>query len=124
MPPITRKGVHKIMRRRTSTLQIQNTIKNNYLHLEKAKIYNKTTQETETIPNDKFMESFDFLCESGIFVDSIGWHYEKNLSENGEYIFDSGRMNPYAENVIIAHLQVNDGVSIEDVERTLKIEEE
>lgn len=112
------------MRRRTSTLQIQNTIKNNYLHLEKAKIYNKTTQETETIPNDKFMESFDFLCESGIFVDSIGWHYEKNLSENGEYIFDSGRMNPYAENVIIAHLQVNDGVSIEDVERTLKIEEE
>lgn len=112
------------MRKRTTTLQIQNTIKNNYLHLEKAEIYNKTTQETETIPNDKFMESFDFLCESGFFVDSIGWYYEKNLSENGEYIFDSGRMNLYAENVIIAHLQVNDGVTDEDIERILLFEED
>lgn len=112
------------MRKQTTTKQIQNAIKSNQLILQSAEIYNKSTQETETIPNGKFMESFDFLCEAGIFVDCIGWHYEKNLSENGEYIFDSGRMNPYAENVIIAHLQVNDGVSIEDVERTLKIEEE
>lgn len=112
------------MRKQTTTKQIQNAIKSNQLILQSAEVYNKTTQETETIPNDKFMESFDFLCESGIFVDSIGWHYEKNLSENGEYIFDSGRMNPYAENVIIAHLQVNDGVTDEDIKRTLLFEED
>ena len=59
------------MQRRSSTLQIKNAIKNNQLILEKAEVYNKTTRKTEEITNEKFLESFYYFCESGIFTDSI-----------------------------------------------------
>lgn len=112
------------MRKRTTTLQIQNTIKNNYLHLEKAEIYNKTTQETETIPNDKFMESFDFLCESGFFVDSIGWHYERNYN-TGIYEVEAGRLDGSVDVIITAYFRKSDDVNEEDIdEMLLKIEDE
>lgn len=112
------------MQRKTTTLQIKNAIKNNYLHLEKAEIYNKTTQETETIPNDKFMESFDFLCESGFFADCIGWHFEKN-HKTKKYEIEAGRLDGGVDVIITAYFRKSDGVSEEMVkEMLLKAEEE
>ena len=122
MPPITRKGEYKTMRRRTTTKQRQNVIKNNLLTIEKAEVYHKTSRETETIPNDKFLECFDFFCESGIFMDCIGWHYDKNLHANG-YIIECGRYNPHSENIITAYLEVADSATEEEIEKMLLFEE-
>lgn len=109
--------------RKTTTLQIKNAIKNNILILEKAEIYNKSTQETETIPNDKFMESFDFLCEA-IFSQCIGWHFEKN-HKAGNYEIECSRMDGSVDVIITAYFRKNDGVNEEDIdEMLLKIEDE
>ena len=112
------------MRKPTTTLQIQNAIKNNYLHLEKAEIYNKSTRKTEEIPNDKFLESFDFFCESGFFMDAIGWHYERDY-KMGIYEIEAGRMDGNSNIVIIAYFRKNDDVADEDVMKILlKVKEE
>lgn len=110
--------------RKTTTLQIQNAIKNNYLHLEKAEIYNKSTQETETIPNDKFMESFDYFCESGLFMDAIGWHFERDY-RTGIYEIECSRMDGSVDVIITAYFRKSDDVNEEDIdEMLLKIEDE
>lgn len=103
--------------------QIQNIIKNNLLILEKSEIYNKTTRKTETIPNDKFLECFDFLCEAGIFVDCIGWHFERNRKTDN-YEVESGRMNGDVDIIVTVYLRVGDGADVEDVEKALLFEEE
>lgn len=118
------KGEDKIMRRRTTTQKLQQAITNNLLHITKAEVYYKTSRNTETIDTDKFKDSLDFLCESGVFADFVDWHYEKNISTKDEYILDSGAMNPYSENVVTAYLRVADGVNVEDIERTLLFSEE
>ena len=110
------------MRKRTTTLQIQNAIKNNILHLEKAEIYNKSTRKIEEIPNDKFMESFDFLCET-IFAQCVGWHYEKNIKTK-DYEIECSRMDGLVDVIVTAYFCKGDGVNEEDIERVLKIEEE
>ncbi len=81
------------MRKRTTTRQLQQTITDDLLVIEKIEIYYKTSKKTETIDTDKFKDSLDFLCESGVFADFVDWHYEKNISEKDEYILDSGAMN-------------------------------
>lgn len=112
------------MRRQTTTLQIQNAIKNNILHLEKAEFYNKSTQVTEVIPNDKFMESFDYLCESGFFMDAIGWHYERDY-RTGIYEIECSRMDGSVDVIITAYFRKSDDVNEEDIdEMLLKIEDE
>ena len=112
------------MQRQTTTQQIQNAIKNNYLHLIKAEVYNKTTRKTEEIPNDKFMESFDFFCESGLFMDAIGWHYERN-HKTGIYEVESGRMDGDSDVIIAAYFCKNTDVTDEMLKDSLlKIETE
>lgn len=110
------------MKRITTTKQISNVLSNNLLQVTKAEVYHKTSRETDII-TDLFLENFQFLCESGCFMDCVGWHYERDY-RMGEYILETGCMNPYAENVVIAHLQVNDGVTDEEIERTLLFEED
>lgn len=112
------------MRRRTTTQKLQQAITNNLLHITKAEVYYKTSRKTEIIDPDKFKDSLDFLCESGVFADFVDWHYERNISTKDEYKVDSGAMNPYSENVVTVYLRVNDGANVEDIERILKIKEE
>lgn len=111
------------MRKRTTSKQLKQVITNNLLHIAKAEIYHKTSRETETIDANKFYENFSFLCESGCFMDALGWHYERNLKENA-YIAECGRMNPDSEVIIPVHLDVCEGVVGEDVDEVLKIMEE
>lgn len=107
------------MRKRTTTKQLNSAITNNLLHITKAEIYYKTSRKTETIDVDKFKDSLDFLCESGVFSDAIGWHYERDFRTNG-YIAETGRMNPDTEIIISVYLRVADGVSTEEVEKLFK----
>ena len=112
------------MRKRTTTQQLNSAITSNLLYIAKAEVYYKTSRKTEIIDPDKFKDSLDFLCESGVFADFVDWHYERNLSAKDEYILDSGAMNPYSENVVTVYLRVADGMNGEDIDRTLLFVEE
>ena len=110
------------MKRMTTTKQISDVLSSNLLQVTKAEVYYKTSRETETI-TDSFLENFQFLCESGCFVDRVGWHYEKDYIAR-QYILETGRMDGNSENVVIAHLRVCEGANVEDIERTLLFVEE
>ena len=108
---------YKIMKRMTTTKQISDVLSNNLLQVAKAECYHKTSRETDII-TDSFLENFQFLCESGCFMDCVGWHYERDF-RTGDYIIETGRMDGNSENVVIAYLCVNDNANVEDIERTL-----
>ena len=110
------------MRKRTTTGQLQQAITNNLLHIEKVEIYHKSTHKTDKISIDSFKDSLDFICET-IFAPCIGQYFEKDF-KTGDYEIDCSRMNGSSDIVIIAHLCANEGVSEEDIESILKIEEE
>ena len=110
------------MKRMTTTKQIRDVLSNNLLQVTKAECYHKTSRKTDII-TDSFLENFQFLCESGCFMNCVGWHYERDY-KTGDYIIETGRMDGNSENVVIAYLRVNDGVSVEDIERTLLFLEE
>ena len=107
------------MRRKTTTRQIQQAIKNYLLKLVKAEKYSKSTRKTTTISTDIFKDDLDFLCET-IFADCVGWHYELN-NETGNYEVETGRMDGDSDFIFIAHLCACDGVSWENVDKALRI---
>lgn len=107
------------MRRKTTTKQLQQAIKDNLLKPIKAQKYSKSTRKTTTISTDTFKDDFDFLCET-IFADAIGWHFEYDIKSK-QYIIECGRMNGDVDFIFIAHLCACDGVKREDVDRTLSV---
>lgn len=111
------------MKRVTTTKRINVTLTNNLLHIRKAELYYKTSGETETIDAITFRENFSFLCDSGIFSDAIGWHYEQDHTLYG-YIAECGRMNPDTEIVITVYLGICNGACKENVEKELEVTEE
>lgn len=111
------------MRKRTTTGQLNSAITNNLLHIVKAEVYYKSSRKTETISADKFKENFEYLCESGAFMDCIGWNYEKNPDTDG-YIIETGRTNAASDNIISVVVGVCDGVAEEEIENVLMIEGE
>ncbi len=111
------------MRKVTTTKKINGALTNNLVKAEKVEVYYKTSGKTEIMDTNKFTENLSFLCESGIFSDAIGWHFERDIETNG-YIAETGRMNPDTEIIISVYLRVADGVSTEEVEKILKVEEE
>lgn len=106
------------MRKRTTTKQLQNAITNNLLTIVKAECHYKSSSRIDEISADKFKDSLDFLCESGCFMDVIGWHYERDY-KTGDYEIECSRMNPHSEIIIIAHLCACENVSNEDIEQAL-----
>lgn len=111
------------MRKVTTTTKINKAITNNLVKAEKVEVYYKTSGKTEVMDTNKFTENFSFLCESGVFSDAVGWHFERDIETNG-YIAETGRMNPDVEIVILVYLGVCEDVGREDVERTLRFAEE
>lgn len=111
------------MRKRTTTKQLNSAITNNLLHITKAEIYYKTSRKTEILDADKFYENFSYLCESGVFADAIGWHYERDHKLNG-YIAETGRMNPDTEIIVTVYLGVGEGAIGEEIEKMLEVTEE
>lgn len=110
------------MRRTTTTQKLNAAITDNLLKLIRAEKYNKITHQTDIISPEIFKESLEFVCES-IFLDCIGWHFERKHG-TGEYVIECGRMNGDSDFIIIAHLCANDGVSREEIDMILMIEEE
>ena len=111
------------MRKITTTKKINEAITNNLLQITKAEVYYKTSGKTETIDTDKFQENFSFLCESGIFMDALGWHYERDC-KTGLYVTECGRMNPDTEVIISVYFGVCEGACREEVEKVMNVSEE
>lgn len=112
------------MRRRTTTKQLLEAITNGLLQITKAECSNKSSNRIDEISKETFLDSLAFINESGVFANFIDWHYERDLYENDGYVFDSGRMNAYAETIVIAYLRVCNGANKEEIERMLLFEEE
>lgn len=123
MPPITGKGAYKSMRRRTTTRKLLEAITNGLLEAIKAECSYKSSNRIDEISKGTFLDSLAFINESGVFANFIDWHYERDLSENGGYVFDSGRMNPYTETIVTAYLRMNDSATEEEIEKMLLFEE-
>ena len=111
------------MRKVTTTSKINKAITNNLVKVEKVEVYYKTSGKTEIMDTNKFTEDFSFLCESGIFSDAVGWHYERDIKSKG-YIAECGRMDPDVEIIISVYLGVCDGVIGEKIEKILEVTEE
>ncbi len=111
------------MRKVTTTTKINGALTNNLVKAEKVEVYYKTSGKTEIMDTNKFTENLSFLCESGIFSDAIGWHFERDIETNG-YIAETGRMNPDTEIIVIVYLDVCEGVIGEKIEKILEVTEE
>lgn len=107
------------MQRRTTTRQINTAITNNLLQVVKAECRYKSSDRIDEIGSDTFIENLQFVCESGVFADFADWHYERNLSEKDGYIFSSGSMNPYTENMITVYMRIANGACSENIEKEL-----
>lgn len=111
------------MRKITTTNRINTAINNHLLQITKAEVYHKTSSKTETMDTDRFQENFSFLCESGVFMDALGWHYERDYKLNG-YITECGRKNPDTEIIVTVYLGVGEGAIGEEIEKMLEVMEE
>ena len=111
------------MRKVTTTTKINGALTNNLVKAEKVEVYYKTSGKTEIMDTNKFTENFSFLCESGIFLDAVGWHYKRDIETNG-YIAETGRMNPDTEVVITVYLGICNGACKENIEKALLFLEE
>ena len=110
------------MRRRTTTAQINDALP--FMEVIKAEHYNKDTYTTTAIDTATFIENLQFLAESGVLTVCMGWSYEKNSNSKGEYIIESGRMNPECNAYVTAWMRLKDDVSMDEMEKILLVEEE
>jgi len=111
------------MKRKTTTAKINEALTTNLLTVTRTECYHKTSRQTDHINPESFLEDFQFLCESGIFMNCVGWTYQQDY-RTGDYVLETGRSDGDSENIITIFLRVNENVNVEDIERTLKIEEE
>lgn len=117
MPPV--KGEKHYMRQRTTTQKLHEAISNKLLTINKVQCSYKSSNRIDEISKETFKDNLDYLCEAGIFADFIDWHFDMNPSEKDEYIFDSGAMNPFTENIITVYMRIENGASDEAVEKEL-----
>lgn len=110
------------MRIRTTTAQINEVLP--MMEVIKAEHYNKDTYETTAIDTETFTENMQFLAESGVLTDCMGWTYERNLDSKSEYIFETGRMNQECNAFVTVWMRLNNGVSRDEVEKILLLAEE
>lgn len=111
------------MRKVTTTKKINEAITNNLLQITKVEYHYKSSNRIDEISQETFTESLDFLCESGVFAEAIGWHFERDY-RTGEYILETGRMDGSVEKIIVVYLGVCEGSCKENIERVLEVTEE
>lgn len=111
------------MRKRTTTKQLNTAITNNLLQITKVEYHYKSSNRIDEISQETFTESLDFLCESGVFADAIGWHFERDY-RTGDYIIETGRMDGSVEKIIVVYLSICNGACRENVEKALSVSEE
>lgn len=112
------------MRKRTTTKQLNEALSNNLLQIVKVEIYNKTSRKTNVIDVNTFRENLEFLAESGIFCDCIGWYFEDNCDSDSDYIAECSRRDRSVDVIVTVYLNVGDDMDREDVDKILLFVEE
>lgn len=113
------------MRKVTTTKQIHNALSKNLLQVIRVEVYNKTSRKIEVIDINSFRENLDFLSESGIFANCIGWYFENNCDSGSDYIIECCRLDRSVDIIVTVYLNVGDGVNGEDIDKVLlPVEEE
>lgn len=113
------------MRKRTTTQKFHDALSNNLLRATKIEVYHKSSGKIDAIDINSFRENLDFLSESGIFSDAIGWHYEDNCDDGSDYIAECSRRDASVNVIVTVYLKVGDGVNREDIDKVLSpVEEE
>lgn len=111
------------MRRRTTTKQLLEAITKSLLQVRRAECSYKSSNRIDGLSRETFLENLSSINESGVFAGFIDWHFERNAAEKGEFVLDSGRMNPFTEVIVTAYLRVDDSTNEEELEKILLFEE-
>lgn len=93
--------------RRTTTGKLQKVIADNLVSVTKA-VVNYNDKGTEAISVDKLKEDLELYANSGVFVDTLDFTFEK-ISEDKLHIA-IGKMSSYCYDNIDVTLQLNDSV--------------
>ncbi|MBD5535151.1 MAG: hypothetical protein HDQ99_05765 [Lachnospiraceae bacterium] len=73
---------------------------------------------TDNVTPKKFIESLQYLNEAKLFRNGIDFYYEFT-GKNGIHI-DVAMKNPYLDEYFYVECAINDGVSIDDVDKKFK----
>lgn len=104
----------------TSARNIINAIKESMVTVISVELHYKDEDKTESITPEAFISDLEFYNESGIFADSLDFKYSK--SDKGGLLVQAGNMSPYCDCSIAVSLQLNDGISMDNVETQLNEE--
>lgn len=104
----------------TSARNLIKAIKGNMVSVTNVVLHYKDEDKTGSITSESFISDLEFYSESGIFADSIDFRYAK--TNDGILLVQAGNMSPYCDCSIAVALQVNDGISRNDVETQLNEE--
>ena len=74
--------------------------------------------ETDNVTPEKFIESLQYLNEAKLFRNGIDFYYEFT-GRNGIHI-EVAMKNPYLDEYFYVDCVINDGVSIDDVDKKFK----
>jgi len=104
----------------TSARNLINAINGNMVTVTSVELHYKDEDKTEIVTPESFISDLEFYSESGIFADSIDFKYLKSGKEN--LLVQIGNMSTYCNCSIVMSLQLNDGVTMDDVETQLREE--
>ena len=103
-------------RRRTTASRLLKAITDNLVSVTSA-VVNHDEGIKEQISDEKFKEDLEFYTNSGIFVDTIDFTYEK-IAEN-KLLISIGKASCYFFDDIDMILQLSDGVTMETATKLL-----
>lgn len=106
----------------TSTKNIVEIIKSSMVNVVHVDVrYSSHDLDKEIMNPNDFIEALEFLNESGIFADAVGWKYEIVHVLGGEdYVMvHGGQMAPYMICTVHAKLKANNDTNIEDIVKKL-----
>ena len=73
---------------------------------------------TDNVTPEKFIESLQYLNEAKLFRNGIDFFYDF-IGKNGVHI-ESAMKNPYLDEYFYVECVINDGISIDDVDKKFK----
>lgn len=102
--------------RKTTANKLLKAITDNLVSVTSA-VVNYDDRGSETISVEKFKEDLEFYANSGIFADTLDFTFEK-ISEDRIHVA-IGKMSSYCYDDIDVTLQLNEGVTMEEVTKQL-----
>ena len=107
-------------RKMTFTSNLAKVITSNMASVTKAEYYYKSSYLSDDLDTDVFTESLKALSKTKIFSEIVDWKYQVSDVKADELIIYGNPHDKYTGMVFIAHLKLNDGVDMADVEKVLK----